>query len=195
LEVRILHNLSFLHNNDLPALILLGVAAGLRCTLANSAYTSHELAYQYTDSGAKLILTAEEGISTVRAMFAELGLSKDDGDKRTIVLSNDLRWAGGPGVRALPDAAGFLGFGDLLSRGQLVEEEKFEGAAALETAYLCYSSGTTGKPKVSIGNSCIIYTITHRPCTSGCRGDLFSLCLRNSSTDPTIMNRRRTRTW
>ncbi|KAJ7888260.1 AMP binding protein [Mycena leptocephala] len=99
------------------------------------------------DSGAKLILTAEEGISTVRAMFAELGLSKDDGDKRTIVLSNDLRWAGGPTVKALPDAAGFLGFGDLLSRGQLVEEEKFEGAAALETAYLCYSSGTTGKPK------------------------------------------------
>ncbi|KAJ7829703.1 AMP binding protein [Mycena leptocephala] len=130
-----------------PVVLFGSVAAGLRCTLANSAYTSHELAYQYIDSGAKLILTAEEGISTVRAMFAELGLSKDDGDKRTIVLSNDLRWAGGPAVKALPDAAGFLGFGDLLSRGQLVEEEKFEGAAALETAYLCYSSGTTGKPK------------------------------------------------
>ncbi|KAJ7108778.1 AMP binding protein [Mycena epipterygia] len=130
-----------------PVVLFGSVAAGLRCTLANSAYNSRELAYQYTDSRAKLVLTAEEGITTVRAMFAELGLSKAEGDKRIVVLGNDLRWAGGPASAAAADAAGLVALTDLLSRGTLKEEEKFEGSAANETVYLCYSSGTTGKPK------------------------------------------------
>jgi acyl-coenzyme A synthetase/AMP-(fatty) acid ligase len=128
---------------------LLGVAAGLRCTLANSAYTSHELAYQYQDSRAKLVLTAEEGLSTVRAMFAELGLSKVEAEKRIVVLGSDLRWAGGPAATLSPDAVGLLSLDDLLVRGTMDKEETFEGAAANETVYLCYSSGTTGKPKVN----------------------------------------------
>ncbi|KAJ7634476.1 AMP binding protein [Roridomyces roridus] len=140
--------LIFSRNNFAWPVVLYGsIAAGLRCTLANSAYTSHELAYQYKDSGAKLVLTSEEGISTVRAMFAEMGLSKDVGDMRTIVLPNDLRWAGGPAIKAVPEAAGFVSLPDLLSRGALAEEEKFQGDAANETVLLCYSSGTTGKPK------------------------------------------------
>ncbi|KAJ6487695.1 AMP binding protein [Mycena sanguinolenta] len=130
-----------------PIVLYGSVAAGLRCTLANSAYTSHELAYQYKDSRAKLIFTAEEGISTVRAMFAELGLSKAEAEKRIVVLGSDLRWAGGPGVKRSPEAAGLLPWEDLLSRGVLEKEELFEGAAAHETVYLCYSSGTTGNPK------------------------------------------------
>ncbi|KAJ7449076.1 hypothetical protein B0H11DRAFT_2247380 [Mycena galericulata] len=71
------------------------LATGLRCTLANNAYVSRELAHQYMDSGATLLFTAEEGITTVRAMFAELGIPKDEGDARTIVLARDLQWAGG----------------------------------------------------------------------------------------------------
>ncbi|KAF7351417.1 4-coumarate--CoA ligase-like 7 [Mycena sanguinolenta] len=130
-----------------PIVLYGSIAAGLRCTLANSAYTSHELAYQYKDSRAKLVFTAEEGISTVRAMFAELGLSKAEAEKRIVVLGNDLRWAGGPAVSRSLDAAGLLPWEDLLSRGVLEKEEPFEGAAAQETAYLCYSSGTTGNPK------------------------------------------------
>lgn len=132
-----------------PVVLFGSVAAGLRCTLANSAYTSHELAYQYKDSGAKLVLSSEEGLGTVRAMFTELGLSKGAGDARTVVLPNDLSWAGGPASKALPDVVGLTSLPDLLSRGALAEEEKFEGAAAHETVFLCYSSGTTGKPKVS----------------------------------------------
>ncbi|KAJ7432182.1 AMP binding protein [Mycena galericulata] len=130
-----------------PVVVFGSVAAGLRCTLANSAYTPGELAFQYKDSGAKLIFTAEQGISTVKKMFAEIGLSKEEGDKRIVVLPADLRWAGGPAAKVVPDAAGLVLLGDLLSRGALAEEEKFEGSAAHETVYLCYSSGTTGKPK------------------------------------------------
>ncbi|KAF8162515.1 AMP binding protein [Mycena galopus ATCC 62051] len=124
-----------------PVVLYGSVAAGLRCTLANSAYTSRELAFQYQDSRAKLVLTAEEGISTVRAMFTELGFSKADADQRIVVLGSDLRWAGGPAAAR-----------DLLSRGTLSKEESFEGAAAHETVYLCYSSGTTGNPKTTHQN-------------------------------------------
>ncbi|KAJ6609078.1 AMP binding protein [Mycena sp. CBHHK59/15] len=130
-----------------PVVLFGSVAAGLRCTLANNAYTSRELAYQYLDSGAKLLFTAEEGINTVRAMFSELGVSKEEGDDRTIVLGRDLRWAGGPRVTPSPDGAGLLNMEALLVRGKMDHEEKFEGVAAHETVYICYSSGTTGKPK------------------------------------------------
>ncbi|KAJ7735767.1 AMP binding protein [Mycena metata] len=130
-----------------PVVLFGSIAAGLRCTLANSAYTSHELAYQYKDSGAKLVLTTAEGVSTVREMFAGLGLSKEEGDKKIVVLGDDLRWAGGPAATANPAAAGLVSLVDLLSRGKLDKEETFEGPAADETVLLCYSSGTTGKPK------------------------------------------------
>ncbi|KAJ7209704.1 AMP binding protein [Mycena pura] len=123
------------------------VAAGLRCTLANSAYTSHELAYQYKDSGAKLILTSEEGLGVTRQMLAECGIAKDDAEGRIIVLGKDLRWAGGPKSPQNPASAGLLSMEDLLNKGKLEQEEMFEGALANETLYLCYSSGTTGKPK------------------------------------------------
>ncbi|KAJ7647638.1 AMP binding protein [Roridomyces roridus] len=130
-----------------PVVLFGSVAAGLRCTLANSAYTSHELSYQYNDSRAKLIFTSEEGLPVARAALAESGVPNKDIDKRIIVLGNDLRWAGGPSAPRSPAAAGLLKLEDLLGKGELKEEEKFEGDLAHETTYLCYSSGTTGKPK------------------------------------------------
>ncbi|KAJ7432184.1 AMP binding protein, partial [Mycena galericulata] len=131
-----------------PVVLLGCVSAGLRCTLANNAYVSRELAHQYMDSGATLIFTAEEGITTVREMFAELGIPKDEGDAWTIVLARDLQWAGGPQAALTPACVGLLTLDDLLARGTLAHEEKFDGELADETTYLCYSSGTTGKPKV-----------------------------------------------
>ncbi|KAJ7430584.1 AMP binding protein [Mycena galericulata] len=123
------------------------IAAGLRCSFANSAYTARELAHQYTDCGATLLFTAEDGLQVVEAMYSELGIARDEGQKRTVVLGRDLRWAGGPGATRSAGALGLLTMEDLLSRGTLNEEQKFEGSKAHETVYLCYSSGTTGKPK------------------------------------------------
>ncbi|KAF8169832.1 AMP binding protein [Mycena galopus ATCC 62051] len=123
------------------------IAAGLRCTFANNAYVSRELAHQYGNSGAGLVITSEDGIETVRAMFHELGIAQHQSDKRIIVLGRDLRWADGPAAALRPECRGLLTLPDLLTRGKLEREEQFEGALAHETAYLCYSSGTTGKPK------------------------------------------------
>jgi 4-coumarate--CoA ligase len=123
------------------------VAAGLRCTLANSAYTAKELAYQYTDSGARLVMTSEEGLATVMAMFKQVGVSAAEAAERIVILGRSLEWAGGPAYPRRPESAGLLLMEDLLTRGVLNEEEKFDGKAAHETVYLCYSSGTTGKPK------------------------------------------------
>lgn len=117
------------------------MAAGLRCTLANSGYNARELAYQYTDSGARLVFTSEEGIATVLEMFKELGLARSEIEKRIIVMSNDLQWAGGPKASSASEVAGLLRLEDFLQRGAMKEEEKFEGKQAHETVYLCYSSG------------------------------------------------------
>ncbi|KAJ7690754.1 AMP binding protein [Mycena rosella] len=130
-----------------PVVLFGSVAAGLRCALANSAYTSDELAHQYSDSGAKLILTSQDGLDVVQAMFAKSGIAKADAERRIIILGDDLRWADGPSAPSSPTAAGLVKMEDLLNKGNLSEEEKFEGPFANETVYLCYSSGTTGKPK------------------------------------------------
>lgn len=131
----------------MPALTLYVVAAGLKCTLANNAYNARELAFQYTDSGARIVFTSEEGIPVVLEMFKDLGISEAEAKKRTIVLTTSLNWAGGNHVPVSPAARGFTHFSDLLMGGVLASEERFDGELANETVYLCYSSGTTGKPK------------------------------------------------
>ncbi|KAJ7832066.1 AMP binding protein [Mycena olivaceomarginata] len=130
-----------------PVVLFGSVAAGLRCTTANSAYTSQELAHQYADSKAKLVVTTDEGIQTVREMFARLGVGKKEGDQQIIIIGADLQWAGGPSAKSSAEAAGLLTLEALLKGGKLSEEEKFDGALSNETAFICYSSGTTGKPK------------------------------------------------
>ncbi|TFK44864.1 AMP binding protein [Crucibulum laeve] len=130
-----------------PVVLFGSIAGGLRCTLANSAYNARELAFQYTDSGAKLIFTSEEGIATVKETFRELEVSDAEANKRIIVMGNDLQWAGGPAAQRHPAAVDLLRLEELIGKGALKEEEKFDGKQAHETVYLCYSSGTTGKPK------------------------------------------------
>jgi 4-coumarate--CoA ligase len=141
------------------------VAAGLRCTLANSSYTPKELAFQYSDSGAKLVFTHEDGISTVLSAFEELGISREEGKTRIVILDAGVEWVGGLVAPRRTEGSGLLRMQDLLQRGVLAEEEKFDGKDCHETAYICYSSGkyvssrspmkstsnlelgTTGKPK------------------------------------------------
>lgn len=132
---------SNISSNFSNSIYYLLVAAGLRCTLANTSYTSRELAFQYTDSSAKLIFTSEQGLPTVRQTFHELGFSKEEGDRRIVVLPQSLQWAGGPDAPRRSEANGLLELGDLLGKGTLQMEERFDGKDAYETVYLCYSSG------------------------------------------------------
>ncbi|KAF8070774.1 AMP binding protein [Lyophyllum atratum] len=130
-----------------PVALFGSVAAGLRCTLANSAYTPKELAFQYGDSGARLIFTSENGISTVLEMFKLIGVEEAEARRRIVVLEASLEWAGGPPVPRTVAGRGLKTLAELLELGTLEQEERFEGKDAHETVYLCYSSGTTGKPK------------------------------------------------
>ncbi|KAK7045638.1 hypothetical protein VNI00_007471 [Paramarasmius palmivorus] len=123
-----------------PVVILGAIAAGIRCTLANSAYTSSELAHQYHDSGAFLLMTTPDGLAVVRDMFKSLQIP--DGHKRIIVISDGLAWAGGPSTAPRREADGLLGMDDLLTRGTLTKEASFDGKEAQQTAFLCYSSTT-----------------------------------------------------
>jgi 4-coumarate--CoA ligase len=102
-------------------------------------YNANELAYQYVDSRAKLVLSSVEGLFTAKQMFKQF---ETEAEKRIIVLEAGLEWAGGPAAPCKPESAGLLRMEDLLLRGVLKQEEKFEGKHAHETAYLCYSSGT-----------------------------------------------------
>ncbi|KAF9526656.1 AMP binding protein [Crepidotus variabilis] len=130
-----------------PIVLFGSVAAGLQCTLANNAYTPPELAHQYADSGARIIMTSEDGVANVREMLKTLGLGADEADKRIIIMAKGLDWAGGPIVKVKPEAASLIKVSDLLKLGVLSVEERFDEQTANETVYLCYSSGTTGKPK------------------------------------------------
>lgn len=117
------------------------LAGGVRATLANSAYTPAELAFQFTDSRACVVFSHPDSVPVALSMFKIIGVSDDEARSRLVVLDN---YGNGS------DAArkfGLLELRDLLGHGELPEEEKFAGSHADETLLLCYSSGTTGKPK------------------------------------------------
>ncbi|KAG7091030.1 hypothetical protein E1B28_010091 [Marasmius oreades] len=131
-----------------PIVVCGAIAAGIRCTLANTAYTGRELAHQYHDSGAHLLITTADGLPVVRDMFKSLSISETEGDNRIIVLSDGLSWAEGSASPSRSEIKDLLTMEELLTRGSLSREERFDGELAKsETVFLCYSSGTTGKPK------------------------------------------------
>lgn len=121
-----------------PVMLFGAIAAGIRCSLANSAYTPAELAHQFLDSTAKIVVVHPDLLQVALDMFTLLRVAPDAARKRVVLASYDFSGT-------VPE--GFITMHDLLSRGVLEQEEKFDGPDADETAILCYSSGTTGKPK------------------------------------------------
>ncbi|KAG6902361.1 hypothetical protein C0995_000922 [Termitomyces sp. Mi166 len=127
-----------------PVVLLGSIAAGLCCSPANTAYVPRELQHQYTDSHASIVVTSTEGLPVVLQMFRSLALSEQEITRRTVVIGPGLAWAGGPKVDVnVP----YLTLDQLLAMDPLEKEHQFNGQAANETAFICYSSGTTGKPK------------------------------------------------
>jgi 4-coumarate--CoA ligase len=73
-----------------PIILFGSVAAGLRCTLANSAYTPGELQYQWTDSGAKVVFVHPSLVRVVMEMFKTgLGLGDDEARRRVVVSGSE----------------------------------------------------------------------------------------------------------
>lgn len=114
------------------------IAAGLRVTLANSSYTPSELAHQYHDSTSEVVFAHPSLLDTVMAMFKHIKVGIKEAKKRVIVMDYGLDEKGPKGLMKMTQ---------LLGKGQLVQEERFDGERSNETVLLCYSSGTTGKPK------------------------------------------------
>ena len=114
------------------------IAAGIRVSPANSAYTPTELAGQYLDCSARLVFVHRDLLPVVLDMFAHIGVVRADARSRIVVM-------------CLPGddhpAVGLASMGELFGRGALPTEEHFDGELSDETLYLCYSSGTVGKPK------------------------------------------------
>src|SRR5258708_7300848 len=82
---------------------------------------------QYIDSGANAIFSYEDGVATSREMLKDLGLNAYEADKRIVVMSNCLFWAGGPSIPLQTSLSGLLQISDLLKFGALKEEVKFDG--------------------------------------------------------------------
>ena len=139
--------LIFSPNSIVWPILLHGVAAaGFRATLANSAYTHTELAYQYADANAHLIFSHPSLVSVVHAALKSLGYSESDIRARVVVVTS--QWlTGSPDPDPGADAANLVRLDAFFGRGALESEVRFDGERANETLYLCYSSGTTGNPK------------------------------------------------
>ncbi|KLO18615.1 AMP binding protein [Schizopora paradoxa] len=112
--------------------------AGLRVTVANPSYKPAELAHQFKDSSAKVLFVHPTLLQMALSMFKVMKIGFKEVKRRIIILRYDV---GAPGN------SGFIQLEKLLGKGQLVLEEIFDGALSKETALICYSSGTTGKPK------------------------------------------------
>lgn len=121
-----------------PFAVFGSIAAGFKTTLANSSYTPAELGYQWKDSRAKVVFAHPVSVPAVLTMLEASGLSKEEARKRIIVM--------GVGDEDAT-AKGFIHMDDLVGKGRLSAAERFDGPLSNETMYLCYSSGTTGKPK------------------------------------------------
>ena len=138
-----------------PIVVLGASAGGIKVTPANAAFTPSELAYQFTDrcevaytsgftqlnslfSAAKLMFVHPENLGVALKMFEQLKIPQTEARRRIVIAGWGLIDKG---------PAGFVQMDNLLGEGSIDKAERFDGPLAHEAILLCYSSGTTGKPK------------------------------------------------
>lgn len=105
---------------------------------ANPSYTPSELLHQLELSKSTLIITHSSTLKTALAASAQAGLTTD----RIILIDSppslDYRY---------PTVDGLIHDG-LADKPRFVERHLNAGESRTVLSYLCFSSGTTGKPKV-----------------------------------------------
>jgi acyl-CoA synthetase (AMP-forming)/AMP-acid ligase II len=112
------------------------LAAGVILSPANGAYTSDELAHQLNDSGSALIFVAPSHVATLED--AKPRLKRAFGVDNVVLLCKP--------EEAKAGATPYSCVHDLMVSNP-AGPERLDGADAQSTAFLCYSSGTTGLPK------------------------------------------------
>lgn len=108
------------------------IAAGGVVTTANSAYNTEELLHQLHESKTKYLVTSEELLDTALEAAALAGLSKEN-----IFLFGEKTIKG---IRRPYTQA-------IMADHEAPAEEYDAEEAKATTAYLCFSSGTTGRSK------------------------------------------------
>ncbi|RHZ89788.1 hypothetical protein Glove_10g11 [Diversispora epigaea] len=118
---------------DYPVVIFGAIAAGGKVTLVNPLFTVNEFEYQFSDSNSSIIVVHPNILPAVKEAAQRLKIPKSH-----ILLFGD------------KEIDGFQPFSTSLISNNEEEfkpiEYTFEEAKST-TAYLCYSSGTTGKQK------------------------------------------------
>ncbi|KAF2454031.1 phenylacetyl-CoA ligase-like protein [Lineolata rhizophorae] len=109
---------------------------------ANAAYSVPELAYQLKDSGAKCVFTCVPLLKATLEAAEKVGIPKN----RVYMLEMAPESIGGA-----KSPAGFKTVDQLIAEGMKCDRLEHldwkEGDGAKKTAFLCYSSGTSGLPK------------------------------------------------
>ncbi|KAF4573439.1 putative NRPS-like protein biosynthetic cluster [Pleurotus pulmonarius] len=116
-----------------PIVLLATQAAGLVCSPASAAYQTSELKYQILDSQAKLVLVSHSKYETALTACVDAGISKP------ALISSD--YSSQSCFNAAPN------IWDMQDGSELHVAELLAEQAEQTTALLCYSSGTSGRPK------------------------------------------------
>ncbi|BEJ12538.1 hypothetical protein CspHIS471_0209980 [Cutaneotrichosporon sp. HIS471] len=110
------------------------LAAGVVVSPANYAYAPAEVAHQLNDSGASLVFVDPALLDNFEA--SRQHLKRPLSPSRVILLCTINHKPKGTPYKCLPEIL-----------AAPVEPEHFDGTASNETAWMSYSSGTTGLPK------------------------------------------------
>lgn len=112
-------------------------------TCVNAAYNAHELEYQLKDSGAKAIFTCLPLLQTTMAATKKVNLPKE----KVYILDLAPQVTQGMTNPGLKTFESFVQAGTKLPNLQASDRSWSAGEGARRTAFLCYSSGTSGLPK------------------------------------------------
>lgn len=124
--------ISSLSDIDMPSIIFGALWAGGTVSTANPGYTVSELSYQLLDSGAKCVVTHFSNIETVKNACSAAGIAED-----CIIILGDKKDATGKPKHWM----------DIRTTGNIGRHSVAKFDPKNDTAFLVYSSGTTGKPK------------------------------------------------
>ncbi|KAI0318580.1 hypothetical protein OF83DRAFT_933769 [Amylostereum chailletii] len=113
-----------------PAIVLATQAAGLVCSPANCLFRSSELAYQIKDCGAKFVIAGPDQLGIASVACNECGISPP-------LLSEKVKGA----------HARHSSIWDFVDGNELEPEPLSPDEAKERTSIMCYSSGTSGRPK------------------------------------------------